>query len=513
MSNAGLLLGIKDVSQGKGLDLKPYAAAAMADAPGQSTPLRAKGSADVGIDLLYNPTPSLRSTLTVNTDFAETEVDQRRVNLTRFPLFFPEKRTFFLDGATFFSFYLARGLRDRESPVQPFFSRRVGLDENGQPQTIDVGAKLTGQSGRQDVGLLYVRTGEVNASAGEDFVVARLKRRVLRQSYVGGIYTMRHTRRDGSPDLQTAGLDFRLATSTFRTSNNLELDGFLLWNTNPLETGRTLAYGMTLNYPNDRWEGGLGFNEVQENHDPAMGFTPRAGYRAFSPRLRFSPRPRSRWVRRLSFGGDFDLLTDPHGRWLTRQLDFTLLRLEAHAMGDNIEVSVVPIYERLEEDFEIHDGIVLPVGSEYAFTRRRISAGTANKRVLAVRSRVEWGSFFSGHRREVGLDLGIRPRPGVTINVETEWNRVALVEGRFDTRLVRLVADTQFNPWIYLVNIIQVDSVSRVLGWQSRFRWILKPGNDLYVVYTHNWIEPAGLDWFRTQDRRAATKFVYTHRF
>jgi hypothetical protein len=512
MSNAGLLIGINDVGQGKGIDVKPYAAATLADAPGRPTPERLKGSGDIGLDVLYNLTPSLRSTLTVNTDFAETEVDQRRVNLTRFPLFFPEKRTFFLDGATFFDFYRARGVRNADAPVQPFFSRRAGLDENGRPQTIQVGAKLTGQAGAHDLGLLYVRTGETGAIAGEDFAALRLKRRVLTQSYVGGLYTRRHTRIGGASDLQTAGFDFRLATSRFRGSNNLELDGFFLWNTNPLDTGRNLAYGVTLGYPNDRWEGTLAFNEVQRHHDPALGFTPRLGYQGFNPALRFSPRPRSRWVRRLGFGGNVDLLTDPDNRFLTRELDFTLIRVEMHSQ-DNVEISVVPQYERLEQDFEIHSGIVLPSGADYEFTRDRISANTANRRVLALRSRVEWGSFFSGRRREVVLALGVRPRPGVTVNLETEWNRVNLVEGRFETRLFRVVADTQFNPWTYLVNNLQYDSVSGVVGWQSRLRWILTPGNDLYVVYTHNWLDTPGLDRFVTQDRRAATKFVYTHRF
>lgn len=523
MSNAGLLVGIKDVDQGKGLDLKPYAAANVSDAPRRSTPEPLRAGGDVGIDVLYNVTPSLRSVVTVNTDFAETEVDQRRVNLTRFPLFFPEKRTFFLDGATFFDFYQSRAVGrgggggggrggGADAPVQPFFSRRIGLDQNGHPQTIQAGAKLTGQAGQQDVGLLYVRTGETTAAAGEDFAVARVKRRVLTQSYVGGIYAVRHTRLDGAADRQTGGFDFRLATSRFRGSNNLDVSGFFLWNTTPLETGRNLAYGLALGYPNDRWEGRLAFSDVQEHHDPALGFTRRAGFRSYNPTLRFSPRPKSRWVRRLSFGGDLELLTDPQNRVLTRELDFTVFRAEMHSQ-DNVEISVVPQYERLDENFEIRTGITLPAGAAYSFTRYRVSGSSANKRVLAVRSRVEWGSFLSGDRREAQLALGIRPRPGITINLETEWNKVNLAEGRFETRLYRLVADTQFNPWIYLVNNVQYDSVSAVVGWQSRFRWILTPGNDLYIVYTHNWLDSPELERFVTQDRRAATKFVYTRRF
>ena len=519
MSNAGLLLGISEVSQGKGLDIKPFVTTTVGDAPHAEDPKPLTGSGDVGVDFFYNLTPSLRANLTFNTDFAETEVDQRLVNLTRFPLFFPEKRDFFLDGATYFDFYLARGFGNRSVAVQPFFSRRIGLAD-GQQQRIDVGSKLTGQAGGQDVGVLYVRTAEEGELAGEDFAVVRLKRRVLRESYIGGIYTSRRTRESTfdpmSETRQTAGLDFRLATSTFRGRDNLELDGFVLWNTDEVGNGDNTAYGFRLNYPNDIWNARFAFNEVQADHGPAIGFTPRTGYRQYAPFVRWGPRPEGHpWIRQLGFGGNVDLRTDMENQWLTRELDLTLLRIELHSQ-DNFELSLVPTYERLEEDFEISEGIVLPIGSEYDFTRFRVSANTANRRVLAAQARVETGSFFSGDRQEVGVGLGIRPRPGVTLNLDVEWNRVDLAEGRFETRLYRLVADTQFSPWMYMVNNVQYDSVSGILGWQSRFRWILTPGNDLFVVYTHNWVDHFDLepnrDRFFTQDRRAAMKFVYTHR-
>ena len=512
MSNAGLLLGVTNVTQGKGLDIKPYAAASLRDAPGATDPRPLTGSGDVGLDLFYNVTPSLRANLTVNTDFAETEVDQRLVNLTRFPLFFPEKRSFFVDGATFFDF-------SASAPLRPFFSRRIGL-RDGQPQRIDVGTKLTGQAGGQDVGVLYVRTAEEDARAGEDFAVVRLKRRILRESYIGGLYTSRHTREstfDATSDTrQTAGLDFRLATSTFRGSNNLELDGFFLWNTDVVGQGDNKAYGAQLSYPNDVWNARVGFNEVQADHAPALGFTPRAGFRQYSPFFRWSPRPdRHPWVRQFGVGVDMDLRTDMTNRWLTRTMDFTLLRVDLHSQ-DNLEISLEPTYERLDEDFEISEGILLPAGREYDFTRFRASFNTANRRVLSSQTRLELGSFFSGTRQQIGVGLGVRPRPGVTLNADIEWNRVDLAEGHFETRLYRLVADTQFSPWMYLVNNVQYDSVSGIVGWQSRFRWILTPGNDLFVVYTHNWIDTFDLQpvrsGFVTQDRRAAMKLVYTHR-
>jgi Domain of unknown function (DUF5916) len=506
MATAGLLVGLENIAQGRGWELKPYTAGYLADAPGRTPPVARNGSANVGGDVTYNFTPSLRGVASFNTDFAETEVDQRLVNLTRFPLFLPERRTFFLDGATFFDF-----------SNRAFFSRRIGLDARGQPQRIDVGTKVTGQVGKQDVGALYVRTGDDEGALGEDFLVLRTRRRILQQSYIGGLYTGRATRgQDTLGTRHTVGFDARLATRSFAGNKNLEFSAFGLYATNPSNTGQNLAYGSFLNYPNDIWEGGVGYNVVEKQFDPSVGFTPRRGFRSVFPFLFYMRRPvvRHPTVRRYGVGVGTDLITDMNNRWVTREVNVRVGRVEFHS-GDNVEVNVRPSYERLQDDFTISRGITLPAGRDYAFTRYEVSFNTANQRLVAVRPRLEWGGFLSGTRREIGFDVGIRPRPGVTINLSNEWNKVDLAEGRFSTRLHRAIIDTQFSPFMYLVNNIQYDSVSRVLGWQSRFRWIVTPGNDVFLVYTQNLVDDP-LDAnarFRTLDRRGAAKVVYTKRF
>ncbi|MGH9174057.1 MAG: carbohydrate binding family 9 domain-containing protein, partial [Vicinamibacterales bacterium] len=441
MSNAGLLVGVRDVSQGKGLELRPYTAANLAESPGRETPQPLDADVSAGLDLFYNVTPSLRGMLTINTDFAETEVDQRLVNLTRFPLFFPEKRTFFLDGATFFDFY--RGTGDdgdggggggfSASPVRPFFSRRIGLDEEGQPQAIDVGAKMTGQAGAQDIGLLYVRTRETDTALGEDFAVMRVKRRFWAQSYAAAIYTGRHTRTGDTGVQNTAGVDFRLATSGFREQQNLEVDGYFLWTTDRLGAGQNLSYGSRIGFPNEPWSGSLSYEVVEENHDPAVGFVSRTGFKNLNPRIGFEPRPQNHpWIRQFDFSFDANLMVDPQNRWLTRELDWQVIRVETHSQ-DGIGFTVQPQYDRLEEDFEISDGILLPAGEEYSFTRYRIGLDTADHRLVSARASHEWGGFFSGTRREYNLDLSLRPRPGVRLQLEGEWNDVDLAEGPFST--------------------------------------------------------------------------------
>lgn len=519
MSNAGRVSGFDGVTQGLGLDLKPYAVGNLFAAPGSGREsLTATG--DVGLDLFYSVTPALRVNLSVNTDFAETEVDERRVNLTRFPLFFEEKRDFFLEGSSFFDFS-----REPGNAVLPFFSRRIGLDEDGTPQRIDAGVKLTGQAGPFDIGLLQVRTGESHGLPGEDFSVLRVRRRAFEQSYFGGIYTRRSARTTGDVDRHTAGVDFELQTSHFRGSQNLELSGMYVRTTNPAGTGESGGYALRFSYPNDPLSARISVRELQDNYDPAVGFVERRGYRRMNPVVEWNPRPRNhRWIRSFQFGANLDLQNDTDNRPLTRQYRLTAFDVNLHS-GDSVRVEVTPTYERLEEDFEISQGVVLPAGAKYRFTRYQVGFYGAQQRVIAVQPQVELGRFFSGSRREYTLELAVRPGRGLLFSLEAEHNVVDLAEGRFEADVVRARANTQFSPWMSLVNNLQFDTESDSLGWQLRFRWIRRPGNDFYFVYTHNWqrqFDPDGVEdgdrftparRFATVDKRAATKLVYTLRF
>ena len=157
--------------------------------------------------------------------------------------------------------------------------------------------------------------------------------------------------------------------------------------------------------------------------------------------------------------------------------------------------------------------MTLPVGREYNFLRYRFTAQTANRRLVAINPTAEWGSYYSGTRQQVATNITVRARPGVIIYLSHEWNRIELPEGRFQTRLYSATPELQFSQWVSIVNTFQFDSVSSVLGWQSRFRWILKPGNDLFVVYTQNWLDDLSLNRFSTINRRAASKIQYTFRF
>jgi hypothetical protein len=512
MTNAGRVTGLRELSQGLGLDVKPYGLVSAEASPGRGVSAT-DGDASAGVDVFYNPTPGLRTNLTINTDFAQTEVDQRQVNLTRFNLFFPERRDFFLDGALFFDFASTSGAGDLL--VNPFFSRRIGLSTAGTPQKIDVGTKVLGQVAGQDVGILHVRTGDDDEAAmvGEDFTVARVKSRVLQQSYFGALYTRRDDPGDAQEARHTAGLDFRLATSRFNGSQNLSATGWLLHATRAGASGGKNAFGVLVDYPNDRWAASFSAREVQRNFDPSVGFVTRREFRRYTPSLTFGPRPEGhRYIRRFQFGVTGDVLSDLQNDLLERTLNLTVLDVQLHSQ-DSFGIDVSPTHERLDAPFPIANGIELPIGATYDYTRVAVRGQTANRRVLALNGRFETGSFYSGRRHQTVMQLTLRARPGYIVYMNGEWNEVRLAEGRFSSNLYRIVAETQFTPFAALVNNVQFDTTSRVLGWQSRFRWIARPGNDLYLVYTHNWVEDPTIDRFATLDRRAASKILYTHRF
>jgi hypothetical protein len=508
MASAGRLQGLSGLSQGLGLDVKPYVVGSVAAAPGRGQ-AGSVATGDIGADLFYNLTPALRANLSINTDFAETEVDQRQVNLTRFPLFFQEKRDFFLQGASYFDFG-----REIGNQVTPFFSRRIGLDDSGVPQPIDVGAKLTGQAGAFDIGFLQVRTRE-SAQVGSDITVMRVRRRVARESYVGGLYTRRADRIPGASDLQTAAADFALRTSTLAGDKTLEWSGWYIYTTNPLGTGDNIGRGSRVAFPNDPFYFDFSFRELQGNYRPAVGFVQRTGFRRYNPEVGYTWRFRNHpWLRSIQQEVDWQFLHDSDNRLLTQNIALRPLTV-AFSDSSTLAYEAEPSYDRLERDFEIADGIVLPSGAVYRFTRHQIDASMADRYRVAVGGVTTFGNFFSGTRQDYGVNVRVRPRSGIAVQLELERSVVDLPEGSFDTNLIRATANTQFSPWLSVVNNVQYDDVSEALGWQLRFRWIQRPGNDLFFVYTHNWRELDDLDGprFGTLDNRAATKVVYTLRF
>lgn len=522
-AHAGTMTGLDGLSQGLGVEVKPYFAASGGEAVAAGEPW--EGDAKMGVDVTYSVTPSLRAALTVNTDFAEVEVDQRRVNLTRFPLRFPEQRDFFLEGSGVFSFNWA----------DPFFSRRIGL-VSGQEVPIRYGARLGGQAGPYELGFYQVRTGEASpdvpgaepALPSEDFTVARVRRGLFAQSQVGAIFTRRATAADPAgmtpPDRHTVGMDADFYTSTWLGRYNAQIEGFVVYHTDPLDGGDLIseerrARGVRINFPNDLIRFHHSFRDFGDGWDPAVGFAQRRGFRRHQPTLTIAPRP-ARWesIRQIQVEFYLEYLTDLDNRLLTRNVDFTPLQIEFES-GDRLGLNGGRGFERLDRAFTIHgsgdDAIVVQPG-DYDAWKASVNLQTAGRRMLSGRTNVEWSDFWSGRRTALNLTGTVRPSRGISVSADYERNEVRLDEGDFDTNLFRLSGSWNLNPLASFTGNIQYDDVSRVVGLFARMRWIVRPGSDVFLVWTHNWqdqILPGGHRGFDTLSRGGALKVNYSYRF
>ncbi|MBI1956094.1 MAG: carbohydrate binding family 9 domain-containing protein [Acidobacteria bacterium] len=503
VSEAGEITYPSEITQGRGLDVRPFVAGRWLH---RAQTAKDTLTGDPGLDVFYNITPNLKWTSTLNTDFGETEVDARQINLTRFPTFFPEKRSFFLENVGVFNF------ANTGNELIPFFSRRVSLLEDEEVPIL-VGSKLTGKIQSTDVGLLYARTGETIAASPKDFFVGRVKQNLFRQSYLGAIFT------EGNPGLamsaRTFGADARLATSRFLGSErNFNFNTFWLESSNEGVPEDDAAFGFSASYPNDLLEIRLDWRQIGENFRPALGFAPRPGVRFLRADLVYGPRPRNFLnVRRMLHEFFFTRYTRlDHGRVESWRFQIAPLLWDFNS-GDHIEFNYAPVFERLFEPDEISDGVILPPG-DYSFTRWRLEAFTASKRALEVRVTWWFGTYWSGHADEIRTILNWKVAPHFQASLDANQTFARLKEGTFVARLFTLRLNYSLSPFISISNFVQYDNDSRNLGWQTRFRWILKAGNDIFMTVNQGWQqESEGGLHFRVSDRKLAAKVQYTLRF
>ena len=431
--------------------------------------------ADLSGDLTKRITPDVSATLTINTDFAETEVDARRTNLTRFPLFFPEKRTFFLEGADIYDFGLGLG-----SDVIPFFSRRIGLYQ-GEEVPIIAGGKLNGKVGDTNFGGLYVRTGEVgNLVPATDLGVVRIKQNILKQSNVGLIATVGDP--SGLKDSWLVGSDFTYQTTDLFGDKNFLVGVWGLYNSRPDLQGTKTSYGVKVDYPNDLFDIALVHKFIGDAFRPSLGFVPRNGIKYY--RLGFDYMPRPAWprIRQFFFESSSLLITDTDDRWES----YSVFTAPVHFLlesGDRFEFNIRPVGESLKEPFEIGDGIILPAG-DYHYLRYRLEFETASKR--AVSGEVSWwfGTFYSGTLDELELELSWRLTSNIILEGSFEKNIVDLPEGAFEQDLLGTRLQLNFSSDLQLSSFIQYDNESDSIGTNTRLRWTITPLTDLFVCTT-----------------------------
>jgi hypothetical protein len=499
IATAGTLAGLEGMRQGVGLDVRPFF---VANWENDRTAGNKSATGEPGFDLRYRLTPSLNFLLTVNTDFAEAEVDSRQINLTRFPLFFPERRDFFLQDAGQFEF----GNLGRE--LIPFFSRRVGIDSStGGEVPIEWGTKLTGRAGPWNIGALNVQTENAGAAEDPNLFVTRLARNVGGQSTIGGIVT--HGNPTAAEDNALFGMDANFRTTEFMGDKNLTANVFGLATDTEDVSGDQHAYGASIAYPNDILRFDLAFLEIGENLNPALGFVPRTGVRHYSTGGSYRPRPGGA-VRQYEFSVDGDLFTGTDGEVQTGQVELQPFGMELET-GDSLRVEFETTKEVLTQDFVIRpeEGITIPTGS-YSWQTARLELDSSDRRPMFFGGSFTHEGFFDGRRTAWRGELSWRPSRFLTTSVEYVQNEVSLPDGDFTTVLGRARANVSFSPDLSWSNFVQFDNDSDSVGINSRMRWIPKPGTELFLVFNESWERDDGVEPLAQQ---FTFKVEYTFRF
>jgi hypothetical protein len=473
-SRAGLLQDLPDLSLGRGLSIRP----ALTSGGGVPAPsMSVEGDLQPSLDVTQRLGANLLASLTANTDFAETEVDTRRTNLTRFPLFFPEKRTFFLEGADIFTFGLGLG-----EQLVPFFSRRIGLVNNSEVPIL-AGGKINGRVADTNVGALLVGTNDKTDVVNDRalMAVARVKQNVWDESSIGAIFTAGDPL--GRAGSWLAGGDFTYGTSRFRGSRNL-LAGVWALATDRSGLGADAsAFGAAVDYPNDLWDMNLIYKRIGRDFDPSLGFVPRRGVQLFNGQINNRTRLAHGPLQQLFHQFQPFLATDLSGRWESYQV-FTAPVNWRFRSGDRVEFNVNPTGERLVEPFDVA-GILVPPGG-YHWRRYRVEGGTAQKRRFYVQGTWWFGRFYSGQLDQYQWTGAWNPIPLLTVEFSGEHNVGDLANGRFTQTLVGNRLRVNISPDLSVASYVQYDTDSRSLGTNTRLRWTFRSVGDLFVVYNHN---------------------------
>ncbi len=468
----GEVTGIGDIEQGLGLDIVPSVNVSrsrdfvLGDDDSDFEP---------SLDVRYRITPSLSATFTLNTDFSTAEVDEQQIALDRFSLFFPEKRDFFLQDAGIFEF------GNIDTNGRPFFSRRIGLSEDGEAVDIVGGMKLTGRIGGFNLGALAIRQDANGDIEARDLFVARGSWNVLDESAVGFILT--HGDPTSNDSNTVAGIDFlyrdsegpfgEILTGRFwaQQSRTTDLDD------------DDSAFGALLEIPSDRLSAYLDVQQIEENFRPALGFVNRAGIRRYGLGSRFRVRPDTGRWRAINISADYSLVTDMDDNRLSEQIAFMPIGLYSHG-DDDIFVEWSRNRETVREGFELFDRLDVPAG-DYEFDRLRAELQTGRQRPLRLILAVEDGGFFDGDRLLKSIDLRWRQSAHLSLGLGFTENVVDLPSGSFTSHLASLSSDIAFNSRWSWSNLLQYDNTAEVVAINSRLRYIPEAGRELILVLNH----------------------------
>ena len=480
-SMAATVVGLEVPAGSRNLEIKPYAISDLTTDLTSSPKISNDIGGDIGLDLKYGITQSLTADVTYNTDFAQVEADEQQVNLTRFSLFFPEKREFFLENQGMFSF---GGIATSgpmagagDAPIL-FYSRRIGL-EQGRAVPLVGGGRVTGRVGRFGVGALGIRSSdEPKASAlATNLTVVRIKRDILRRSAIGLLYTGRSVGQNGRGRNDAYGVD-----GTFGFWTNVAVNAYWAKTRTDGLSGDDTSYRAQLDYIGDRYGLQLEQLMVGDNFNPEVGFVKRDDIRRSYGQFRFSPRPQSnRSIRKFSWIGNATYVEDGAGRVETRIWDG-----EFGIEFQNSDMFVLgygQTYEFLPRPFEIAPAVTLPVGGyDYGSARTAFTFGQ-QRRLSGVVS-LDHGTFYNGDKTTFSISGSrVQVSPQFSIQPSLSLNRVNLTEGAFTARLLGSRLTYTMTPLMFVSALLQYNSSSNSVATNVRLRWDYQPGSELFIVY------------------------------
>ncbi len=487
---AGYADGLVALDQGVGLELVPSVTATWRDTL----------DSDPGFDFdpsltgFYNITPFLTAGLTFNTDFSATEVDEQRVNLTRFSLFFPEKRDFFLRDASIFEF----GNLDVNG--RPFFSRRIGLDAGGRPLDIDAGAKLSGRAGAWNLGALAIRQQPGQPDADATLFVGRATRNIFGESEVGIIAT--HGDPISAAGNSLVGTDFSYRSTAFLGDRRFQADAWYQRSNTAGIDDDEQAFGLRLDYPNDRIEAFVDWRRLEENFNPGLGFANRRGVDQIDTQWRYRHRMNGGFWQWLGMRAQL-FRSDRISGGLQSEAWFLNLFEGFSSGNDFFTIFVGQETEGLEEPFEIIEGITVPAG-RYSADRYGFFVETGRQRPVALTLEVVDGEFLDGESTLIAPTMEWRPSRHVMASLGWQEDRIRLQTGSFTSRVVRGRLNVAFSPeWAWL-NLIQGDNITDTVSLNSRLRFEPRAGWRFFLVLNQSWDNETR----RTRDLSVALKAV-----
>ena len=456
----------------------------------------------LGLDVKYGVSSQLTLDLTVDTDFAQVEADNQQINLTRFSLFFPEKREFFLENASIFQF-ARQGARRRvggrsrlDSDLIPFFSRRIGISQ-GRLVPVLGGARLSGRAGAYTLGLFSMQTDNFEDTPSTNFSVIRVRRDILQRSDVGGIFVNKEE--GNSQHNRTYGID-----GNFNFLNLLDLTSFFLKTETPGFEEEDMAGSITVAWTDPRLQLESQYLAIGENFNPEVGFVPRQGIERTRGRITWTPRPGERipWIREFRLLNWIDYITRTSSTLETRQME-TRFGMDFQS-SSNLLVGRRFRFERLTEPFFIQPDQAIPPG-DYEFSEYFIDLVIDRSRMLSGEARLATGEFFDGNRDSYRFLFGFRH--GYHFQSEVSWNHdeITLPSGDFSTDLVGARLQFSFNTRMFLNGLIQYNSEAKEINSNIRFNLIHKPLSDFFVIYNERRSTTGAV-----QERALIAKLTYT---